>query len=140
MTSPYVIIRLHDVVVTTQQCEEWLKLEERKTPTVPDNGFCPQWTDSKEFSSKVESPGVAMLQFIIVHAEEGFIDNTMCRTAIPVSCLRYKGFVQCNSTTIILSEAPLHLLDCLSLSVSKLKSTFHGNNRNSLLLFVNITE
>jgi hypothetical protein len=88
VTSPYVIIRLHDVVVATQQCEEWLKLEERKTPTVPDNGFCPQWTDSKEFSFKVESPGVAMLQFIIVHAEEGFIDDTMCRTAIPVSCLR----------------------------------------------------
>ncbi len=88
VTSPYVIIRLHDVVETTQQSEEWLKLKERKTHTVQDNGFCPQWTDAKEFSFKVESPGVAMLQFTIVHSGEGFIDDTMCRTAIPVSCLR----------------------------------------------------
>ena len=86
VTSPYVIIRLHDV--TTQQSEEWLKVEERKTHTVQDNGFCPQWTDAKEFSFKVESSGVAMLQFTIVHSDEGFLDDTMCRTAIPVSCLR----------------------------------------------------
>ena len=86
VTSPYVIIRLHDV--TTQQSEEWLKVEERKTHTVQDNGFCPQWTDAKEFSFKVDSCGVAMLQFTIVHSDEGFLDDTMCRTAIPVSCLR----------------------------------------------------
>jgi hypothetical protein len=84
--SPYVIIRLHDVV--TQPSDERLKVEERKTHKVQDNGFCPQWTGAKEFSFKVENPGVAMLQFTVHHSDEGFIDDTICRTAIPVRCLR----------------------------------------------------
>mmetsp|Transcript_14349 Transcript_14349/g.29288 ORF Transcript_14349/g.29288 Transcript_14349/m.29288 type:complete len:853 (-) Transcript_14349:45-2603(-) len=90
VTSPYVILRLHDVTTTTraQKSEELLKVEERKTHTVQDNGFCPQWTDAKEFAFKVESPGVAMLQFTIIHSDEGFIDDKMCLTAIPVRCLR----------------------------------------------------
>ncbi len=87
VTSPYVIICLNDVRTTTQTREEFLEIDERKT-TVSDNGFCPQWPDAKEFTFKVECAGVAMLLFTVVHADEGFIDDKICRTAIPVRCLR----------------------------------------------------
>ena len=30
------------MMMTMMMLRKWLKLEERKTPTVPDNGFCPQ--------------------------------------------------------------------------------------------------
>lgn len=87
VTSPYVIVRLYDVRTTTQTREEMLEIDERKT-TVSDNGFCPQWPDAKDFTFKVESAGVAMLLFTIVHADEGFIEEKICKTAIPVRCLR----------------------------------------------------
>jgi hypothetical protein len=80
--SPYVMIRLHDII------ENQLKLDERKTHTVQDNGYCPQWVGGKEFSFQVDSPGVAMLQFTVLNSDEGFIDDIICRTAIPVRCLR----------------------------------------------------
>jgi hypothetical protein len=80
--SPYVMIRLHDII------EHRLKLDERKTNAVQDNGYCPQWAGGKEFSFQVDSPGVAMLQFTVLNSDEGFIDDIICRTAIPVRCLR----------------------------------------------------
>lgn len=82
VTSPYVMIRLHDII------EHRLKLDERKTHAVQDNGYCPQWAGGKEFSFQVESPGAAMLQFTVLNSDEGFIDDIICRTAIPVRCLR----------------------------------------------------
>ncbi|KAL7495047.1 hypothetical protein ACHAWT_003800 [Skeletonema menzelii] len=88
VTSPYVILRLHDVRATAQKSEELLKIDERKTETIQDNGFCPQWPDTKAFSFEVENPGIAMLEFTALHHDEGFIDDKMCRTAIPVRCLR----------------------------------------------------
>ena len=90
VTSPYVVLRLHDVTrATSKRSEDLFKSEERRTHTVRDNGLCPQWADeAEEYSFQVESPCVAMLKFTITHADEGFIDEKICRTAVPIRCLR----------------------------------------------------
>jgi len=57
---------------------------------VRDNGFCPQWNDKEPFSFTVNSD-VAMVEFIVMDSNRGFIDEIMCKTAVPLSCLR-QGF------------------------------------------------
>ena len=88
VTSPYVVLRLHDVRELAHKSEELLKIDERRTETIQDNGFSPQWPDAKEFSFEVENAAVAMLEITIFHHDEGFIDDKMCRTAVPVRCMR----------------------------------------------------
>jgi len=68
---------------------EILETTERKTDTVKDNGFCPQWDDSEVFSFTVSFPDVAMLQIVVMDDDGGgLLDDTVCKAAIPVSCLR----------------------------------------------------
>ena len=68
---------------------DWLARTERRTSSVRDNGFSPQWTNnSEEFAFSVGNPDVAMVEFVVVDSDRGFIDDTMCKSAVPVSCLR----------------------------------------------------
>lgn len=68
---------------------EILETTERKTDTVKDNGFCPQWDDSEVFSFTVSCPDVAMVQIVVMDDDGGgLLDDTVCKAAIPVSCLR----------------------------------------------------
>lgn len=81
------IVRVHDVKNSSGQ-REWLETTERRTQPVKDNGFCPTWTDSEYFAFTVNSADVAMVEFIIVDSDNGFINDTMCKSAVPISCLR----------------------------------------------------
>jgi len=113
--DPYVIVRVHDVEKsetmrksvlnqtdsTGSGQDDKLETTERKTTSVRDNGFCPQWKDSEYFSFPVNSD-VAMVEFIVMDSNRGFIDETMCQSAVPVSCLRqgYRSvqfYDQCSS-------------------------------------------
>eukprot|EP00584_Thalassiosira_punctigera_P003728 CAMPEP_0172537354 /NCGR_PEP_ID=MMETSP1067-20121228/8965_1 /TAXON_ID=265564 ORGANISM="Thalassiosira punctigera, Strain Tpunct2005C2" /NCGR_SAMPLE_ID=MMETSP1067 /ASSEMBLY_ACC=CAM_ASM_000444 /LENGTH=888 /DNA_ID=CAMNT_0013322641 /DNA_START=13 /DNA_END=2679 /DNA_ORIENTATION=+ len=97
--DPYVIIRLHDVVKSETMRksmlasaddpghDDSLEITERKTSPVRDNGYCPQWKDAEYFSFTVNSD-VAVVEFIVMDNDRGFIDELMCKTAVPVSCLR----------------------------------------------------
>ena len=73
---------------TTSTQSDWLgtSKKERKTSSIRDNGFSPQWND-EAFSFSVNSEA-AMLEFIVMDSDKGFIDDTMCKSAVPVSCLR----------------------------------------------------
>jgi len=99
--DPYVIIRLHDVDVeksrslgkslakrTTSGQTDWLKTEEWKTKSIQDNGFSCKWNESDYFSFEVNNTEVAILEVIVMDSDAGFLDDTMCKTSIPVSCLR----------------------------------------------------
>ena len=99
--DPYVIIRLHDVDVeksrslgkslakrTTSGQTDWLKTEEWKTKSIQDNGFSCKWNESDYFSFDINNTEVAMLEVIVMDSDAGFLDDTMCKTSIPVSCLR----------------------------------------------------
>lgn len=98
--DPYVIIRLHQAGRQDVKREpitkrlsstgkpDWLETIERKTKSVRDNGFCPQWNEPEYFSFPVTSPEVAILEIVVMDSDAGFVDDQMCKTAIPVSCLR----------------------------------------------------
>lgn len=95
--DPYVVVRVHDVENSVDpkrsssssgQASNWLVTTERKTSSVRDNGFYPQWTDAEEFDFSVAHAEVAMLEFIVMDRDQGFVDDCMCKSAIPVSCLR----------------------------------------------------
>eukprot|EP00581_Thalassiosira_minuscula_P015876 CAMPEP_0183717868 /NCGR_PEP_ID=MMETSP0737-20130205/11317_1 /TAXON_ID=385413 /ORGANISM="Thalassiosira miniscula, Strain CCMP1093" /LENGTH=862 /DNA_ID=CAMNT_0025947345 /DNA_START=106 /DNA_END=2694 /DNA_ORIENTATION=- len=105
--DPYVIVREHDVenrdsmrrsrgkqIKQTDSSDsghdDMPETVECKTKHVSDNGFCPQWNDSEYFTFSVNSD-VAMISFAVMDRSRGFIDELMCKTAIPVSCLR-QGF------------------------------------------------
>jgi len=68
---------------------EWLETAtERKTSSIRDNGFCPQWNDdSGDFWFTVNSEA-AVVEFVVMDSDKGFIDDCMCKSAVPVSCLR----------------------------------------------------
>lgn len=87
VVNPYVIVRLHDVKCTNGQ-KDWLETTERRTSSVRDNGFCPKWNESEYFAFTVNSVDVAMLEFIIMDSDNGFINDTLCKAAIPVSRIR----------------------------------------------------
>ena len=122
--DPYVVVRLHAVSddesksssVVKRSESGWLNTTERKTSSVRDNGFSPQWNDSEVFEFRVNSEDVAMLELVVVDSDQGFIgesfdglllyllantppshsttlllhetDDKMCKAAVPVSCLR----------------------------------------------------
>ena len=92
--DPYVIVRLYDVkkpggrTSSLSGTPDWLDITERKTSSVRDNGFFPQWRNSEPFEFSVNQDDVAMLEFIVMDSDTGFIDDTMCKSAVPVSCLR----------------------------------------------------
>lgn len=94
--SPYVVIRAYDVAL--DECDpirgslrkELLDRAERKTEEILDNGYCPQW-DSEAFSFQLKSRDVGMISFYVSDSDAGFLDDTMCKVAIPVNCLR-EGF------------------------------------------------
>lgn len=52
-----------------------------------DNGFSCKW-NSEYFEFSVNFASVAMLEFIVMDSDAGFLDDTMCKAAVPVSCLR----------------------------------------------------
>ena len=85
--NPYVIVRVHDVKSDTGQ-RDWLDTTERRTRPVKDNGFCPTWNESEYFAFTVNLVDVAIVEFIIMDSDNGFINDTMCKSAIPISCLR----------------------------------------------------
>lgn len=99
--DPFVVIRVHDVLMregsrgasssilrlSTSTPTDWIEITERTTGTVKDNGFCPQW-DSETFSFPVVNPDVAMVEFVVMDSDKGFLDDTVCKVGIPVSCLR----------------------------------------------------
>eukprot|EP00571_Detonula_confervacea_P010115 CAMPEP_0172305222 /NCGR_PEP_ID=MMETSP1058-20130122/6551_1 /TAXON_ID=83371 /ORGANISM="Detonula confervacea, Strain CCMP 353" /LENGTH=873 /DNA_ID=CAMNT_0013016751 /DNA_START=79 /DNA_END=2700 /DNA_ORIENTATION=- len=96
--DPYVIVRVHQAGKrgrirssltkrTTSGPVDWLETTERKTSSVRDNGFCPQWNESEYFSFSVTSD-VSMVEIVVMDSDAGFIDDQMCKAAIPVSCLR----------------------------------------------------
>jgi len=99
--DPYVVMRVYDVekskkmrsTVTTQSTpteyghNDMLEVTDHKTSSVRDNGFCPQWDDEEYFSFTVNSQ-VAMVEITVADSNRGFIDEIMCKTAVPVSCLR----------------------------------------------------
>ena len=68
--------------------DDWLVTTERKTKSIRDNGFSCKWEDESDFVYSVVSPDVAMVEFIVMDSDAGFLDDTMCKTAVPVSCLR----------------------------------------------------
>lgn len=67
---------------------DWLDITEFKTKSVSDNGFCPQWKDSQTFEFSVNFVDVAMLEFVVMDSDKGLYDDTMCKSAVPVSCIR----------------------------------------------------
>lgn len=67
---------------------EWLTTTERKTKSVRDNGFCPKWNEPEYFEFTVNSDA-AMCEIIVMDSDRGMIDDLMCKSAIPVSCLRH---------------------------------------------------
>lgn len=90
--DPYVLVRVHDVALTKRSNSlssqaDWLETTERKTSSVRDNGFCPQWS-SEPFEFTVNSEDVAMVEFVVMDSDKGLYDDTMCKSAVPVSCLR----------------------------------------------------
>ncbi|KAL7550595.1 hypothetical protein ACHAWF_013813, partial [Thalassiosira exigua] len=93
--DPYVVIRLHDVGKrgsaikrTTSSQDDWIEPQERKTSSVRDNGFGPQWRNAEWLSFEVTNADVAMLEFLVMDNDHGFIDDLMCKSAVPVSSLR----------------------------------------------------
>ncbi len=88
MINPYVIIRVNDVKYGASQ-SGLLETLERRTSPVRDNGFCPRWNEAEYFVFSVNSVDVAMVEFIIMDSDNGFINDTMCKAAVPVSCLRH---------------------------------------------------
>lgn len=95
--DPYVIVRVHDVLeaagsdsITSSLRKDFLETSERKTKPIRDNGFCPQWK-SEVFCFPIHSPDIAMVEFVVMDNDAGFLDDKMCKTSVPVSCLR-KGF------------------------------------------------
>lgn len=102
--DPYVVVSVHDVEqIKTKRSNamsmrsthndtiqrEWLETAtERKTSSIRDNGFCPQWNDdSGDFWFTVNSEA-AVVEFVVMDSDKGFIDDCMCKSAVPVSCLR----------------------------------------------------
>lgn len=67
--------------------DDWLVTTERKTKSIRDNGFSCKWAES-DFVYSVVSSDVAMVEFIVMDSDAGFLDDTMCKTAVPVSSLR----------------------------------------------------
>ena len=97
VTEPYVLVRLYDVneiksVSSVLTSELKASTMERQTRSIPNNGFCPVWNQSEFFIFNVNFVDVAMLEFVIMdNKHRGRIDEVLCKTAIPVSCLR-QGF------------------------------------------------
>ena len=88
--DPYIIVRLHDVKKTAdagQDDMDEIKITECRTSEVKDNGFCPQWKDAEYFEFQVNSD-VAMIEFIVMDSDTGFVDDLVCMAAVPVSCLK----------------------------------------------------
>ena len=85
--NPYVIVRVHDVKCDINR-RVWLETTERRTLPVRDNGFCPTWNESEYIAFTVNSTDVAMVEFIVMDSDNGFINDTMCKSAVPMSCLR----------------------------------------------------
>lgn len=91
--DPYVVIRVHDVVLDSESAlmtgslrKDLLDRAEGKTDHVLDNGYCPQW-NSGEYSFTVKSPAVAMISFYVVDSDAGFLDDTMCKVSHMVASL-----------------------------------------------------
>ena len=83
--DPYVVIRVHDVVMNAESDltsgslrKDLLDRAERKTNEVRDNGYCPQW-NSCEYRFAVKTPEVAMVSFYVVDSDAGFLDDTTCK-------------------------------------------------------------
>lgn len=62
-----------------------LETKEKRTRSVRDNGFCPEWDEEFKFSVNSD---IAMLEIVVKDHNRGFIDEVMCKMAVPVSCLR----------------------------------------------------
>ena len=83
-------MRLHDVKKATGASQDDLdetEITECKTDEVKDNGFCPQWKDGETFVFRVNSD-VALLEFVVMDHDSGFVDEFMCTAAVPVARLR----------------------------------------------------
>jgi phosphatidylinositol phospholipase C delta len=97
VTEPYVIVRLYDVneiksVSSVLTSELKASTMERQTRSIPNNGFCPVWNEPEYFIFSVNFVDVAMLEFVIMdNKHRVHIDEVLCKTAIPVSCLQ-QGF------------------------------------------------
>lgn len=79
---------MHDVQNANTLTND-LKLKSAKhTSIIRANGFCAEWNDVDCFEFLVESVGVAMLEIIVMNNDEEFIDDIICKTALPVACLR----------------------------------------------------
>ena len=78
------VVRLHGVSddeskgssVVKRSESGWLNTTERKTSSVRDNGFSPQWNDSEAFEFLVNSEDVAMLELVVVDSDQGFIGES----------------------------------------------------------------
>lgn len=80
---------MHDVQNSDSLTND-LKLKSAKqTSIIRANGFCAEWNDADFFEFLVESMSVAMLEIIVMNNDEEFIDDIICKTALPVSCLRH---------------------------------------------------
>lgn len=88
VVDPYIKIELHDVA-PSKDGKEGYCYQSFKSPTMDNNGFCPVWKDVS-FSFDVNNTEIAMLLFKIVD-EDYDVDDIICSSAIPVSCLR-KGY------------------------------------------------
>ncbi|KAL3925995.1 MAG: hypothetical protein SGILL_000042 [Bacillariaceae sp.] len=88
LVDPYIKVTLYDVQVTAEGKEEFVATSQ-KTSSLNNNGFCPVWSDAS-FKFEVHNPDVAMFLFKVVDEDIG-VDDIICGSAIPVSCLR-KGY------------------------------------------------
>ena len=84
--DPYVAVTVHDVNEKTDKSLTHV-VSTHSTPTVQDNGFCPQWNERKETDFTIHSPQVAMIHFSLIEEDIG-LDDKVGDAVIPVSYLR----------------------------------------------------
>jgi len=71
--DPYLTVKLHDVNIDDEH--DLVSTTEYRTGAVRNNGFCPIWnSDSDIFKFTVRCPDVAMIEFIVMDCDHGFLD------------------------------------------------------------------
>jgi len=83
--DPYLTVKLYDVNINDEH--DIVSTIEYRTSAVRNNGFCPIW-NSDTFTFTVRCPEIAFVEFTVMDCDHGFLDDFMCRAAIPVNCLR----------------------------------------------------
>ena len=83
--DPYVKISMHDV--QRKGGKDSSTVESEVTETINDNGFSPNWDESKFHKFQVHSPDVAMVHFSLMESDLG-LDERISHSVVPLTCMR----------------------------------------------------